>query len=191
MAREAREGGARWGPGGGPLRWRNGKFDKSLQRPEEEGAGRSGGPAPPPLRPVPRRGARGSGPWGGERGRRAPAWEEARGTRPGGSCPAPAPRTGGSRHGGRAAAAASAWGSAVRSSARGATGAAASATGKLKGKGDDRVTSRPRGRRAPAPGPGPLQDPLPLREGGAAPLPPPHARKQGRGARPADSVPGR
>lgn len=53
------EGGARGGGGGrggrggggGPRCRRNGKFDKSLQRPEEEGAGRSGRPAPPPPRP--------------------------------------------------------------------------------------------------------------------------------------------
>lgn len=45
--------------------------------------------------------------------------------------------------GGGAAAAAAARGSAVQSSAHGAAGAAASATGKLKGKGDDRVTRLP------------------------------------------------
>lgn len=44
---------------------------------------------------------------------------------------------------GGAAAAAAARGSAVQSSAHGAAGAAASATGKLKGKGDDRVTRLP------------------------------------------------
>lgn len=50
------------------------------------------------------------------------------------------------------AAAAAARGSAVQSSAHGAAGAAASATGKLKGKGDDRVTRPARGG-APRPGP--------------------------------------
>ncbi|XP_054113960.2 uncharacterized protein LOC128932429 isoform X1 [Callithrix jacchus] len=51
-----REGGGGGGGGGrgGPRCRRNGKFDKSLQRPEEEGAGRRGGPAHPPPAPPPR-----------------------------------------------------------------------------------------------------------------------------------------
>nr|XP_036877408.1 anoctamin-8-like isoform X3 [Manis javanica] len=67
--RRAGKGGAGREERGGRRRWgrrrrrrgsrcrRNGKFDKSLPRPEEEGAGSNGGPAPP--RPVPRRDAPG------------------------------------------------------------------------------------------------------------------------------------
>ncbi|XP_023577209.1 hapless 2-like [Octodon degus] len=85
-------GGGGGGGGGGPrCRW-NGKFDKSLQRPEKEGAGRSGGPAPPPPAPSPDevRGARGWGAGrggeGGQRGGRRSA-----GAPRVGPAPAPAP----------------------------------------------------------------------------------------------------
>lgn len=93
--------------------------------------------------------------------------------RPGPVLPGPRPRTGGQGIEGRSAAAA-ALGSAVQSSARGAAGAAAAATGKLKGKGDDRVTRPPAGA------------PRPRSRPGACLGPPPSL---GRGCRPCASAP--
>lgn len=95
--------------------------------------------------------------------------------RPGPVKPRPPPPGRGSRHRrGRSAAAAAARGSAVQSYARCAAGAAASATGKLKGKGDDRVT------RPPAGAPRPRSRPR------ACLGPPPSL---GRGCRPSASAP--
>lgn len=51
--------------------------------------------------------------------------------------------------------------------------------------------ARSRGRRAPTPGPRPAWDPRPASKRGAAPPPPPRAHTQGRGASPAEPVPGR
>lgn len=131
--------------------------------------GRGGAVALPP--PAPSldevRGVRGwgAGRGGGEGGqkdeRRSP------GATPAGPAPLPAPGQGGQgirgwrcRGGWGGAAAAATRGSAVQSSAHGAAGSAASATGKLKGKGDDRVTRPARGG-APSPGPGACLGPPP------------------------------
>lgn len=134
--------------------------------------GRGGTAALPPPAPSPDevRGVRGRGAGrGGEGGQRG--WEEERGSGPGRSCPGLRPRAGGHGIRGGRSAAAAARGSAVQSPARGAAGAAASATGKLKGKGDDRVT------RPPAGAPRPRSRPRPRACLGPPPRP-------GRGCRP-------
>lgn len=104
--------------------------------------------------------------------------------------PRPPPPGRGSRHRGGRSAAAAARGSAVQSSARGAAGAAASATGKLKGKGDDRVTRPPAGAPRPRSRPRACLGPPPRPGRGCRPSAPALCAHAGARRRPGPARPG-